>query len=132
MLLQLLEDRCHVFINNLLTLLLNLDYLPQVGGFPRELRFPPPIKVTATRGVTMLDSSRDVPIHKFDKSALITDALYNFRTSLSVVVSFLETPKSDHDEKVALYLNAILKFDFIRSRPSLRECMVVAFLSIYL
>ena len=90
-----------------------VSYLPQVGGFPRELRFPPPIKVTATRGVTMLDSSRDVPINKFDKSALITDALYNFRTSLSVVVSFLETPKSDHDEKVALYLNAILKFDLI-------------------
>jgi hypothetical protein len=27
--------------------------------------------------------------------------------------TFLETPKSDHDEKVALYLNAILKFDFL-------------------
>ena len=72
----------------------------------------PPIKVTATRGVTTLDPSRDVPMHKFDKSALSTDALYNFRTSLSVV-SFLETPKIDHDEKAALYLNAILKFNFI-------------------
>jgi hypothetical protein len=68
----------------------------------------PPIKVTATRGVTTLDPSRDVPMHKFDKSALSTDALYNFRTSLSVVVSFLETPKIDHDEKAAL-----LKFDLI-------------------
>ena len=47
-------------------------------------------------------------MHKFDKSALSTDALYNFRTSLSVVVSFLETPKIDHDEKAAL-----LKFDLI-------------------
>jgi hypothetical protein len=73
----------------------------------------PPIKVTATRGVTTLDPSRDVPMHKFDKSALSTDALYNFRTSLSVVVSFLETPKIDHDEKAALYLNAILKFYLI-------------------
>jgi hypothetical protein len=52
-------------------------------------------------------------MHKFDKSALSTDALYNFRTSLSVVVSFLETPKIDHDEKAALYLNAILKFNLI-------------------
>ena len=68
----------------------------------------PPIKVTATRGVTTLDPSRDVPMHKFDKSALSTDALFNFRTSLSVVVSFLETPKIDHDEKAAL-----LKFDLI-------------------
>ena len=61
----------------------------------------------------MLGSSRHVSIHKFDKSALSTDAPYNFRTSFSVVVSFLETPKTDHDQKVALYLNAILKFDFI-------------------
>ena len=36
-----------------------------------------------------------------------------FRTTFSVVVSSLETPKTDHDEKAALYLNAILKFDFI-------------------
>ena len=89
------------------------SYLRQVGGFPRELRFPPPLKLTATRGVTTLGSSRHVPIHKFDKSALSTDALYNFRTSFSGVVSSLETPKTDHDEMVALYLNAILKFDLI-------------------
>ena len=29
------------------------------------------------------------------------------------VVSFLETTKTDHDEKVALYLNAILKFSTV-------------------
>ena len=90
-----------------------VSYLRQVGGFPRELRFPPPMKMTATRGVTTFGSSRHVPIHKFDKSALSTDALYNLRTSFSVVVSSLETPKTDHYEKVALYLNAILKFDCI-------------------
>jgi len=67
----------------------------------------------AARGVAMLGSSRHVSIHKFDKSALNTDALYNVRTAFSVVVSFLETPKTDHDENAALYLNAILKFDFI-------------------
>ena len=64
------------------------------------------------RGVATLGSSRHVPIHKFDKSALSTDALYNFRTTLSVV-SFLETHKTDHDEMAALYLNAILKFNLI-------------------
>ena len=54
-----------------------------------------------------------MPIHKFDKSALSTDVLYNFRTAFSVVVSFLETPETDHDQKAALYLNVILTFDFI-------------------
>ena len=63
----------------------------------------------------MLGSNRHVPIHKFDKSALSTGALYNFRTAFSVVVSFLETPKTDHDVKAALYLNVILKFVFIIS-----------------
>jgi hypothetical protein len=48
-----------------------------------------------SRGIATLGSNRHVPMHKFDKSALSTDALYNFRTSLSVVVSFLETPKID-------------------------------------
>ena len=87
-----------------------VSYLRQVGDFPLELRFPPPIKLTATRGVTTLGSSRHVHMHKCGKSALNMDALYNFRTSFSVVVSCLETPKTYHDEKVALYLNAILLF----------------------
>ena len=65
------------------------------------------------RGVATLGSNRHVPIHKFDKSALSTDALDNFRTAFSVVVSFLETHETDHDEKDALYLNVILIFDFI-------------------
>ena len=38
-----------------------------------------------------------------------SDALDAFRTAFSVVSS-LETPTTDHDEKAALYLNAILKF----------------------
>ena len=50
--------------------------------------------------------------HKFDKSALSMDALYTFRTAFSVVSS-LETPKTDHDQKAAVNLNAFLKFDFI-------------------
>jgi hypothetical protein len=41
------------------------------------------------------------------------DALYTFRTAFSVVVSPLETPKTAHDEKAALYLNAILKFSTV-------------------
>ena len=53
-----------------------------------------------------------MPIYKLYKSTLITNALYNFRTSFSFV-SFLETPKTHHDENVALYLNFILKFDTI-------------------
>jgi len=65
---------------------------------------------THPRGVATLGSSRHVPIHKFDKSVWSTDALYTFRTAFSYVVSFLETTKTDHDEKAALYLNAILKF----------------------
>jgi hypothetical protein len=64
------------------------------------------------RGVATLGSNRHVPMHKFDKSALSTDALYNFRTAFSVV-SFLETHETDQDDKAALYLNVILKFDFI-------------------
>ena len=80
------------------------------------LTFPLRVSLdTSSRGVATLGSSGHVPIHKFDKSALSTDALNNFRTSLSVV-SFLEIPeipKTDHDEMAALYLNAILKFDFI-------------------
>ena len=59
-----------------------------------------------------------MPIHKFDKLVFFfinqcsTDALYAFLTAFSVVVSSLETLKTDHDEKTALYLNAILKFEF--------------------
>ena len=41
------------------------------------------------------------------------DAVYTFRIAFSVVVSSLETLKNGHDEKVTLYFNAILKFDFI-------------------
>jgi hypothetical protein len=42
------------------------------------------------------------------------DALYTFRTAFSVVVvSSLETPKTAHDEKSALYVNAILKFSIV-------------------
>ena len=55
-----------------------------------------------SRGIATLGSNRHVPMHKFDKSALSTDALYNFRTAFS-----------DHDEKTALYLNDILNFDSI-------------------
>ena len=38
------------------------------------------------------------------------DALYTFRTAFSVVSS-LETPKTDHDQKAAVNLNAFLKFE---------------------
>ena len=59
------------------------------------LTFPLRVSLdTSSRGVATLGSSGHVPI------------------SLSVV-SFLEIPKTDHDEMAALYLNAILKFDFI-------------------
>jgi hypothetical protein len=33
--------------------------------------------------------------------------------AFSVVVSSLETPKNAHDEKAALYVNAILKFSTV-------------------
>ena len=66
------------------------------------------------RGVATLGSSRHVPMHKFDKSAWSMDALYTFRTAFSVVVvSSLETPKTAHEEKAALYVNAILKFSTV-------------------
>jgi hypothetical protein len=67
----------------------------------------------ALQGRSYVRLNRHVPIHKFDKSALSTDALDNFRTAFSVVVSFLETHETDQDDKAALYLNVILIFDFI-------------------
>jgi len=42
-----------------------------------------------------------------------SDALDTFRTAFSVVVSSLEATTTDHDEKAALYLNAILKFSTV-------------------
>ena len=48
-----------------------------------------------------------------NKHQLLFRSGLTFRTAFSVVVSSLEIPKADHDEKAALYLNAILKFDFI-------------------